>query len=438
MQSFIYKVFFYLKMEEILKRWNTWWVYDNVPKNKKGIVRDEMLNSILKIIKPKEIIVLTGVRRSGKSTLIHQVIDNLMAKINPKNILYFNFDEPLKEKNIDAIETVFKTFLELNNPQGRKYLFFDEIQNIPQWEKWLKKYYDLYGDEIKFIVTGSNSAMLSNELSKLLTGRMLTKKVYPLSFNEFIKFNNLEIKDATLQKEEIKHYFSKYLKIGGFPEVVLEKDPEINNQRLKEYFDSILLRDVITSANIRETAKLTELANYAMTNISSIFSYNNISNAININIHSLKEYLYFLENAYLIFQLKYFSYSIKESIMIQKPRKIFCIDNGLRNAVSFKFSKDEGRLAENLVFIELKRREKEPYYWKNKGEVDFVIKNKDQSLTAINVSYTNEIKEREIKSLLEFRKEFRKTKELILLTKDVEKKEDGIKFIPLWKYLIND
>lgn len=424
-------------MKDMLKKWNTWWVYGKVPENKKQIIREEILNSILKIIGPKEIIALTGVRRSGKSTLIYQVIDRLLDKVNPKNILYFNFDEPLKEKNIDALELIFKTFFELNNPKGRKYVFFDEIQNISGWEKWIKKYYDMFGDEIKFIITGSNSTMLSDNLSKLLTGRMFTKKIFPLSFNEFIIFNNLMIKDTALQKEEIKHYFLRYLTEGGFPEVVLEKDPEINEQRLREYFDSILLRDIISSRNIRETVKLRELASYAMTNISSIFSYNNISKAVGINIHGIKEYLHFLENAYLVFQLRYFSYSLKESIMLQKPRKIFCIDNGLRNAVSFKFSKDEGKLAENLVFIELRRRDKEIYYWKNKWEVDFVIKNKDQSLSAINVSYTDEIKKREAEALLELKEEFRsKVKELIILTEDTEKRENGIRYIPLWKWLL--
>jgi len=423
-------------MEEILKRWNTWWVYNKVPENKKLIIREEILDNILRLIKPKEIVALTGVRRSGKSTIIYQVIDNLLNKVNPKNILYFNFDEPLKERGIDAIELIFRTFLELNNPKGRKYVFFDEIQNIAEWERWVKKYYDLYGNEIKFIVTGSNSTMLSTSLSRLLTGRLFTKKIFPLSFKEFIKFNNLMIKDYSLQKDEIKHYFSKYLITGGFPEVVLEQDKEINHLRLKEYFDSILLRDVITSNEIRETAKLIELANYTMTNISSVFSYNKISKAINLNIHSLKEYLHFLENAYLVFQLRYFSYSLKESIMAQKPRKIYCIDNGLRNAGSFKFSKDEGKLAENLVFIELKRRGKEAYYWQSKGEVDFVVKNRDNSLTAINVTYTDEINDRETKALLEFKKEFKKTKELILLTRDTEKRQQGIKFIPLWKWLL--
>lgn len=423
-----------MNMEELLKRWNTWLVYGKVPENKKQIPRKKILASVLKLMKPKEIVVLTGVRRSGKSTLLYQLIDNLLNNAEPKNILYFNFDEPLKERNIDTIELIFKTFLELNNPKGRKYVFFDEIQNIPQWEKWLKKYYDMYGEEIKFIVTGSNNSMLSDNLSRLLTGRILTQEIFPLSFFEFLEFNSLLIKDISLQKEEIKHYFLKYMKIGGFPEVVLEKDHEINMIRLRQYFDSILLRDIIASQNIRETAKLTELASFTMANISSLFSYNNISKVIGINIHSLKQYLHFLENAYLIFQLRYFSYSLKESMMIQKPRKVYCIDNGLRNAVSFKFSKDEGRLAENLVFIELRRRGKEIYFWKNKGEVDFIVKNRDQSLVAINVSYSDDINKREIIPMLEFKKKFKA--KLLLITKDTEKKGDGIIYLPLWKYLL--
>lgn len=426
-------------MEEILKRWNPWWVYHEVPKNRKGLLREDPLNRILQLMKTKEVVVLTGVRRAGKSTLIYQIIDHLLAKVDAKNILYFNFDEPLKEKNIDVIEALFREFLELNNPKGRKYVFFDEIQNVPEWERWLKKYYDLYGDEIKFVITGSNSSMLSGTLSKLLTGRIFTLKVFPLSFREFMKFNGFVIKDIILQKDEIKHYFSKYLVTGGFPEAVLENDQDINNQRLKGYFDSILIRDVIALQNIRETAKLSELSYYSMTNISSLFSYNNLSKAIHINIHSLKEYLHLLENAYLIFQLRYFSYSLKESVMIQKPRKIYCIDNGLRNAVSFKFSKDEGRLAENLVFIELKRREHEFYYWKNKGEVDFVVKNRNQKLAGINVSYGDKIEERETRVLLEFKNEFKsKVEELILLTKDTEKRENTIRYIPLWKWLLGE
>jgi len=426
-------------MIEKLKHWNEWWIENNVYKNKLGIKREGFLSEIFKMIKVKEISVLSGVRRSGKSTLVFQLIDLLIKEVNPKNILYFNFDETLEYKDNRALDLVYNTFLELNNPKGKKYVFFDEIQNIVGWEKWIKKNYDLYGSEIKFVLTGSNNSMLYDNLSKLLTGRILTKMVFPLAFKEFLTFNKFELKDIDIQKQEIKHYFLDYLNKGGFPEVVLETDDYINNLRLKEYYDGILLRDIVQPRNIRDVSKIMDLSNYCMTNTSALISYNNISKITGLNITTLKEYLLFLESAYLIFQLKFFSYSLKESIAIQKPRKIYCIDNGLRNSVSFKFSKDDGKLAENLTFIELKRRNKEIYYWNGKREVDFIIKNKDQSLTAINVSYTNEIDEREIKGLEEFKAKFKsKVKRCILLTNSLSKKEKNIEFIPLWKYLLED
>lgn len=425
-------------MIDKLKKWNEWWINNKINKTKLGIKRNTILSELLRLMNAKEALILSGVRRSGKSTLLYQIINTLLTNVNPKNIFYFNFDEELEFKNAKALDIVYNTFLELNNPKGKKFVFFDEIQNIKGWERWIKKSYDLYDSEIKFVLTGSNSSFLYDKLSTFLTGRILTKKIFPLSFKEFLEFNQFKFKDFDMQKQEIKHFFLKYLKIGGFPEAVLEKDKYISELRLKEYYDSILLRDVVKPKNIREVSKLINLSNYCMTNISNLMSYNSISKTLGINITSLKEYLLFLENAFLIFKLNFFAYSLKKSIIIQKPRKIYCIDNGLRNAVSFKFSKDEGRLAENLVFLELKRQNKEMFYWKDekKQEVDFIIKNKDNSLTALNVSYSNKINNREINGLMKFKNNFSRAKEFIILTKDLEKKEKGIKFIPLWKWLL--
>ena len=159
-------------------------------------------------------------------------------------------------------------------------------------------------------------------------------------------------------------------------------------------------------------------------------------NSLGIAYDSIKDYFSYFKEAFLFFIMDHFSYSLKE----QKVRagKVYCIDNGLRNAVSFKFSKDEGRLAENLVFLELRRKEREIYYWKgpNQEEVDFILKNKDNSLSAINVSYSDEIDKREMGALLKFQEDFKKTKEMIIITKDNEKTQKNIKFIPLWKWLL--
>ena len=425
-------------MKEIVKRWNPWWLYGKVPESKKRIARPETLDGITKLLNIKEIICITGVRRCGKSTVQYQVIDHLIENgIAPENILYFNLDEPLDDKSISILDSIFENYIEINNPSGRKYIFLDEIQNIEKWEKWLKKYYDLYDIDIKFVITGSNNTMLSDRMSTLLTGRVISKTIYPLSFREYLGFMGFELKDTDVQRSEVVHHFLNYLNKGGFPEVVLETDVDINHMRLNEYFDSILLRDIVVGKKIRESSKLIELANYSLTNISALLSYMKISKAIGLSVSSVKEYLLYLEQAYLIYQLNFFSYSIKTSLAIQKPRKIYCIDNGLRNAASFKFSSDEGKLAENSAFIELKRRNLDVYYWKGRREVDFVVKNKDNTLAGVNVTYSDVIDEREIKALLELKENFQgRVSELILLTRNVDKSEDGITYIPIWKWLL--
>jgi predicted AAA+ superfamily ATPase len=279
--------------------------------------------------------------------------------------------------------------------------------------------------------------MLSDKLSTLLTGRIISKTVYPLSFKEYLRFVEFKLKDADVQRSEMIHHFLNYLNSGGFPEVVLEDDADINLMRLNEYFDSILLRDIIANKKIRESSKLIDLANYTLTNISALLSYTKMSQTVGLSVGSIKEYLLYLEQAHLIYQLNFFSYSLKTSLTIQKPRKIYCIDNGLRNAASFKFSSDEGKLAENSVFIELKRRNFDVYYWKGKREVDFVVKRRDNMLIGVNITYTDVIDEREIKALLEFKENFgKRVSELILLTRNVERSEDGITYIPLRKWLL--
>ena len=424
-------------MKDILKQWNPWWSTGSVPEKKRLIPRDAVLSRIVKLLPEREAVVLSGVRRCGKSTLLYQAIDSLLKDgVAAGNILYLNLDEPLPEKNVEVLDEVLNAYLELKNPQGRLYLFFDEIQGIPRWEQWVKKQYDLRGKDLKFILTGSNSSMLSDDLAKLLTGRTLTVNVYPLSFREYLTFKNVVVKDLDAQKRELRHHFARYLTEGGFPESVLGTESDTNVQRLREYFDSILLRDIVASQNVRDSAKLRDLASHAMTNISTLLSYNRISKAIGLNISTLTEYLRFLENAYLIFQAKFFSYSVTETMLVQKPRKIYAIDNGMRNAVSFPLSKDEGRLAENLVFLALRREHGEVYYWKGRGEVDFVIKHRDQTLTAINVCLGAQVPAREKAALEEFGHSFKKVRERVVLTDDVEKEESGIAYRPLWKWAL--
>ena len=403
----------------------------------------ELYGRKLTIPETQKVISLIGLRRAGKTFYFYQLINNLIEdSINPSQILYINFeDDRILPLNVKELNTILEAYYELypENTGETLYLFFDEIQNIDNWELFIRRVHDKKNARI--YITGSSSKLLSKEIATSLRGRTLSYYLFPLSFKEFLRFRQVTLNkdfEYTDARFKVKKLFSEYLVGGGFPEVVLEAE-ELRQDILRNYFEMFIYRDLVERFSIRNTSLLKSLVKFLITNIGTTFSVNSFYRTIKkdmpVGKDTLMEYLSYLEDINLVYLVPIFSYSLKKQQV--NPRKVYCIDNGLRNAVSFMFSKDEGRLAENLVFLELKRRSKEPYYWKNKGEVDFVIKDRDSSLTAINVSYTDEIDERETKALLEFADEFSpKVKELILLTKDLEKTEGRIKIIPLWKWLI--
>ena len=403
----------------------------------------ELYERKLTIPETQKVISLIGLRRAGKTFYFYQLINNLIEDgINPSQILYINFeDDRILPLNVKDLNTILEAYYELypENTSETLYLFFDEIQNIDNWELFIRRVHDKKNARI--YITGSSSKLLSKEIATSLRGRTLSYYLFPLSFEEFLRFRQVTLNkdfEYTDARFRVKKLFSEYLGGGGFPEVVLEAE-ELKQDILRNYFEMFIYRDLVERFSIRNTSLLKSLVKFLITNIGTTFSVNSFYRTIKkdmpVGKDTLMEYLSYLEDINLVYLVPIFSYSLKKQQV--NPRKVYCIDNGLRNAVSFMFSKDEGRLAENLVFLELKRRNKEPYYWKNKGEVDFVIKDRDSSLTAINVSYTDDIDERETKALLEFADEFSpNVKELILLTKDLEKTEGRIKIIPLWKWLM--
>ncbi|MEK6857115.1 MAG: ATP-binding protein [Nanoarchaeota archaeon] len=419
---------------ETLIRLNPWW--SNKP-FETGLARPKYFEKIKKYLETKEIVVLTGVRRGGKTTLLFQIINYLIneRKVNSKNILFVNFDDAGFINIENPIQSIMKTFTQ-EISDAPSYIIFDEIQNVTGWERWAKTVYDEKKHNI--VLSGSSAHIIDSKLATLISGRYLQVTVFPLDFQEFLYFNNLEsLKnkiEALTNKNKILSLLKKYIVEGGFPKVTLQKDEALKNEQLKNYYDSILYKDIISLHNIRNTKSIQELIYFLCSNVANLYSYKGLSDLLKIDFTTLKEYISYIEESRILFSNSIFSYSLKTQS--RNNKKIYCIDNGLRNAVSFVFSKDEGKLAENLVFTELKRRGKDSYYWQNKGEVDFVIKNKNQTLTAINVTYSDNVDEREINSLLEFKSAFKKTSELILLTKDTEKKEKGIQFIPLWKWLL--
>jgi predicted AAA+ superfamily ATPase len=405
--------------------------------------RPDFIERQLVIPDTTKVISLVGPRRAGKTFYFYQLIHNLLKNnIDPTLILYINFEDdrilPLQSSDLNEIlEAYYELYPE--NTGKMLYLFFDEIQNVENWEVFIRRIDDT--KNAKIYITGSSSKLLSQEIATSLRGRTLSYHMYTLGFEEFLRMKQVILDkdfEYTEKRYLVKNLFNEYLYSGGYPEVVLESE-EMRRDILKNYFKLIIYRDIVERFSIRNTTLLKNLLKYLITNISTQFSvnayYRAVKNDIAVSKETIIEYLSHLEDINLIYLVPFFSYSLKRQQV--NPRKVYCADNGLRNAVSFRFSKDEGRLAENLVFLELKRRGEELYYWKSRGEVDFVFSDDENLITALNVSYTDMLAERETNSLLEFKEEFgTKVKELILLTEDTDKVEGGIRYVPLWKWML--
>ena len=411
-------------------------------------VRREIQDKITDYIPQREILIITGVRRSGKSSLMKLLCDDILRKedVLESNILYLNFeDERFVPFTLQDFEPLYETFLELENPCGRIYLFLDEIQNIHGWEKWLNRLYEF--ENVKIFVTGSNATLLSSEISTALTGRNRQIVTWPFSFREFLALKGVLINAKSLYRRQtkvaIKRAFREYLELGGFPEVLKTGDPTL----LEQYYKDIIYRDVITRYGIKNIKEIKELTLFLAANPGTVQSYKNMQKIIGVRSqNTVKNYLEALNDVYLFLSMDLFDYSLKRQIF--NPSKVYCIDSAMSNSISFKFSRNIGHIYENIVFLELMRRNKEIYYWKSKksGEVDFVVKQGLNITEAIQVCYSLEnekTRQREMQALIEVKDEL-KAERLTVITDDEESTvpvdsshgDDKINILPLWKWLL--
>lgn len=434
--------------EEVLLEQNSFWE-DPLTIKENLIVRSK-LKTVTSALDLRQIIVITGIRRSGKSTLLKESLNYLIntKKTNPKNILYLNLESPHFEKyknDPKYLDIIYKEFLELNNikKDTKRYLLLDEIQFFKNWQVFVKSRYET--DNVKFIITGSNAWLLSQEFSTLLSGRSISFTIFPFDFKEFLSYKGTPFssnKEKIKNKLKIKKEIDNYLQEGGFPEIVINKNKKINKELLFNYYKNILYLDIVPRFNIKDTNNLEKLSNYLLNNITHKYSYNKLSAHLGFSDKTIKEYISNLEKSYLVFELNKFDYSFKKQI--NSLKKLYVIDNGLLNAISFKFSKDLGKLYENLVFIELKRKNADVYYYTTKSnlEVDFLVFEKTKVVSLIQVCYDLDnlnTLERETKSLMEASKEL-KCNNLIIINNNLDKEEKiknkTIKFVSLWKWLL--
>ncbi|MEA1936532.1 MAG: ATP-binding protein, partial [Patescibacteria group bacterium] len=331
---------------------------------------------------------------------------------------------------------IFDAYLEFYNPKGKIYLFLDEVQLVKNWEKFVVSLYDRKAN-IKIFVTGSSSKLLQSEISTLLSGRYISKTVYPLSFREFLDFKKIEYKPL-LKTPKLYNQLREYLEFGGFPKIVLEKNKHNKRILLAEYFNSIVERDIILRHQIKNIKDVREIISFVFANVSKQTSTYKLEKNFDISSQNIRRYFEYFDEAFLLQFVSFFSYSVKKQIY--NPQKIFAIDTGLRNAVSFKFSEDIGKLLENTVFMEFLRKKEQPYYWENGTEIDFLTRKGYQVSELFNVCYSLEDKQtlnREIKSLEKGMAEFKKSKAVLIYWEGAPIKHPKIKFINILDFLLN-
>ena len=404
---------------------------NEISKSLSFIQRDKIISSDEEQSDPF-IQIVSGIRRCGKSTLIQHIREN-----NSEKNYSINFDDNrLVGFTSDDFEKLSEAFYELY--KSEKTYYFDEIQNVEGWERFVRR---LYNEGRKIYITGSNASMLSKELGTHLTGRTIRAELYPFSFNEYLRFKGtIPEKNDFYSPEKstlLKKAFRNYVLQGGFPEFLQTSHPLY----LKNLYENIIYKDVIARYNIRNVRTIIEMIHFLISNISKETTYNSLKNIFGLsNAISVKEYISYFENAYLIFSINKFDFSLRKQLA--NPKKIYTIDTGLANSVSFQFSENFGRQLENVVFLQLRRKGHEIYYHRNRHECDFIIREKGKIINAFQVCQSIEnsgTRSREINGLIEAMQQY-DLNNASLITEDEEEviMLNGltIQVIPVWKWLL--
>src|SRR3989344_1703941 len=334
--------------------------------NKKYGIERVVLKEVESKIKLPHIIVLTGLRRSGKSTLLRQLIHK---QYHDEDFYYLNFeDERLFNFPANEFNRLYEGLIHLYG--NHKTFFLDEVQNVAHFETFVRR---LYEEGFKFFITGSSATLLSKELGTKLTGRHVDIIVRPFSFLEFLELKGVKMNKESVykieSKVEIKKYFEEYLVKGGMPEYLTYNDPEL----LTKAYEDTVMKDIAVRYKVNNVSVLRELYSYLISNFANKFSFNSIKKFVNINsVNTIKKFIGYLEETYFAKTINKFDYSYKKQIINDK--KFYLLDNGFIEVLSKKFTKDKGWLLENIVFITLSNKQ-EVFYYSNQHECDFIFCN---------------------------------------------------------------
>ncbi|ACJ17379.1 hypothetical protein TON_1888 [Thermococcus onnurineus NA1] len=418
-------------------------VMDYLNLSVEGVERELRVSEDIRINKA---ITIIGPRRAGKTFYILQKFSKL-RKAGKAAVFFPLDDDRIYPPTPDDLSTLVRVFYELFPDADEKYLFLDEIQNVPNWELFVKRVMER--DGFRVYLTGSSSKLLSREIATALRGRTLTFEMLPFSFREFLRAKGIEVGRYLSTREEavVKTLLREYLEFGGFPEVVLIEDTYLKRKTLSEYVDVMLYRDVVERHGVKNLKAVRLFLKLLITSFAKEFSVNRTARymkgiGVDVSKNTLYSYFDYFEEAYVIFPLKKFSYNLRE---VEKSLpKVYVVDTGLINAYSLRFGETIGRLIENAVFLELRRREKELYYFKDERgrEVDFLVKDGKDISELIQVSYSLEAPEtfeREISALVNASEKLDCENLTIINWNRDDILEVGgkkVRLIPLWKFLL--
>lgn len=377
-------------LEPILNDWNYW-----VSSPPITIPRKVLRQTIS--LQPDLVLVIQGVRRCGKSTLLAQIMQE--KKLNPLDCTFVNLEDPRLSENLDfrLLDQITLLAHSKNRGKMRHYFFLDEIQNVKDWQKWLRVKTEKPTQDC-FVITGSNSSLLSGELSSVLTGRHVTLELFPFDYEEF------RLARPSAAPED-------YLQQGGFPRVLTFENPEA---LLREYFTDIIERDVRRHVSVRSSLTLTQLVKAVFESTGSEVSQRKLAALLGVSADTVGTWLHACEAAYILLSCPYFTFSERQRT--GRNRKYYPVDLGLRNAVATKTGLDRGKKLETAVFLHLRKKYRQVCYWRQQGEVDLVTMD-EEGITPYQVSWEGP-KPRHERALEEFSKTYPRAREGIFVSRE--------------------
>ena len=394
-----------------------------------------------------KIVSLVGVRRSGKTSLLYQLIEGLRSQVSKTHIVYVNFEDdrlfPLELRHLnDLMEACYE--LHPQNRDQKVWLFLDEIQNVQNWELFIRRIYDTLNLEI--FITGSSSRLLSAEIATALRGRTITYEVFPFSFKEYLRFRGIEINlHSSRSASFVANAFEDHIRHGGFAETIAAT-PDVRRRILSDYADLIVYKDIVERHGIKNLALMKHLVKYCFTNMATSASmtklYNDFkSQGFKLGKDTLFEYFSFLNDAFAVFSVPVFRNSVREEQ--RNPKKIYAVDNGFKSIFDASLSLDHGRLYENATFLHLRRQTREVFYFLHRQEVDFYCQVRGRRIVA-NVCldlHAQDTRQRELNGLTEALA-YLNCDQGWLLTRSHEETVihagKTIFILPLWKWLVMD